>query len=511
MYVYDCKLGRLGNAIFRYFASSLFCIFYNAERRYEQQDCNMICTDDYFIEWSTNVLQTDTIPPLDNNLSFMFYGYYQHDNIFLKYKQELKDWIITHPDELLYTDGNDGILTYYNYEQVSYKSIYLLVNPYMAKIYDIVVHLRLEDFVNNNTVIHPESINNVLKQIITSDNMNQQICLVVNTPTTEIENKYVDYFRQQYNIILESNSVIEDYHIMRNATTLVCSCSTLSWIAPFLSDRVTTVYFPNYKNTRIHETFKKPIENTILYDFNICSKVELQNFLNMYNVNTTPIQINNNMTIKHDPYCAVNCKKEPITKRIIEYIGNIENGFYIEAGAYDGVLQSNTKFLEEEYNWSGILVEPSPNIFLSLQQNRPNNININKCLVDKTHTASTIQGAFDNGPMSSVGNRRNLENVELINVDCDNLENILDYLEITKIDFMSLDTEGYEFQVLKGLNLEKHRPTYLLIQIYESDKETIFNYLEAHNYLFLENISNYNYYDNVGWDGSHNDYLFKSL
>ena len=32
------------------------------------------------------------------------------------------------------------------------------------------------------------------------------------------------------------------------------------------------------------------------------------------------------------------------------YIGNVENGFYIEAGAYDGEIQSNTKFLEEEYD-----------------------------------------------------------------------------------------------------------------------------------------------------------------
>ena len=60
--------------------------------------------------------------------------------------------------------------------------------------------------------------------------------------------------------------------------------------------------------------------------------------------------------IKLDPYCAVNCKREPITKRILEYIGNIENGFYIEAGAYDGLLQSNTKFLEEEF-FKSVLVQ----------------------------------------------------------------------------------------------------------------------------------------------------------
>jgi hypothetical protein len=76
---------------------------------------------------------------------------------------------------------------------------------------------------------------------------------------------------------------------------------------------------------------------------------------------------------------------------------------------------------------------------------------------------------------------------------------------------MTIDTEGYEFEVLEGLNLTKNRPTYLLIEIYSNDKDKIFNYLEQNNYLLLENITNYNYYDNPGWDGTHNDYLFKAL
>jgi len=282
---------------------------------------------------------------------------------------------------------------------------------------------------------------------------------------------------------------------MKNAKILVCSCSTLSWIAAFLSDKVTTVYFPNYKNRQIHETFKKPIENTILYDFTKCSQNDLEKLF----------------TVKLDPYCAVNCKREPITKRILEYIGNINNGFYIEAGAYDGILQSNTKFLEEEFNWTGILIEPSPKVFIELEKNRPNNLNINKCLVASNYEYDTISGSFDNGPMSSVGNIRNIENAELINVPCEPLYKILDYLDVQKIDFMTIDTEGYELNVLDGINLNKYRPTYLLIEIYEDNKQVIIEYLTNHNYLLLENITNYNKLDNPGWDGTHNDYLFKSL
>jgi FkbM family methyltransferase len=500
MKVYDCKLGRLGNAIFRYFASTIFRILYNAERTYNQNDCNQILTDNDFINWFNMVLN-DNIPNINNNVNFMFYGFYQHDKIYAKYKDKIINWIYTHPNELLWTDGNDNHITYFDYESISYKNIQLLINPFISKLYEVVVHLRLEDFIKNSNVIHPESIKKVL------DKINQKsVCLVVNKPKTEIENKYIDYFKKFYDITIESNSVIEDYHIMKNAKILVCSCSTMSWIAAFLSNRINTVYFPAYEHKHDHETFKKPIENTILYEFTKCSKQDLENFLLKSNCD-----INCKNITKLDPYCAVDCKRQPITKRILEYISNIENGFYIEAGAYDGVLQSNTKFLEEELNWSGILIEPSPKVFLDLEKNRPNNININKCLVSSTYMYDTISGSFDNGPMSSVGNMRYIENAKLINVPCEPLYKILDYLDIKKIDLMTVDTEGYELDVLDGLNLEKYRPTYLLVEIYELNKTIIINYLDSFNYILLENITNYNKLDNPGWDGTHNDYLFKSM
>lgn len=491
MKVYNSKLGRLGNAIFRYFASTLFCIIYNAELTYNQAECNVIMSDENFINWSQNILHNN-IPQFPPNLSFIFYGYYQHDQIYLKFKNELISWMLNHPNDLIYTDGNNQLTSIYNYNERSYRVIDLLINPFPDKYYKTVLHLRLEDFINNNSVIHPECIKKVLDQIGESD-----ICIVVNQPKIDLEHKYINYFKKFYNIVLESNTMIEDFHIMKNANILICSCSTISWAASFLSPNLTKLFIPNYDHGRIHETFKRPIENTILYETKNCTKEELEQFLSP--------------TIKSDPYCSVNCKKEPITKRILEYVSEIENGFYIEAGSYDGVFQSNTKFLEEEYNWTGILIEPSPKTFLDLERNRPNNICVNKCLVSSTYPFNTITGSFDNGPMSSVNNMRNIENAKMIEVKTTTLTKILDYYDVPKIDFFSLDVEGYELEVLKGLDMTRFRPTYMLIEIYENDKETIINYLAENNYILLENITNYNIFDNPGWDRTHNDYLFKTL
>ncbi len=512
MKVYDYKLGRLGNAIFRYLASTLFRIIYNAERSYNESETTCHLNDSNFIDWMNNILK-DKIPEINKNQHYGFHGYYQHDEIFKKYKNQIIFWIKTHPNELLFTDGNNNNIQYFNYNETSYKSIDILPKN-INKNYDVVIHLRLEDFINNNDVIHPNTIKNILDEI-----NSKSYCFVVNKPKLEIEEKYINYFKNygienNCEIIIESNDVITDYQIMCNSKVLICSCSTLSWCAALLSETIFMVYFPNYTSRDIHTTFKKPINNTILYDFIKCNLVDLTKFLNNNNVNDNEIIININkedIYNKEDKYCAVDCKKQPITKRILDYIKDIKNGFYIEAGAYDGILQSNTKFLEDEYKWSGMLIEPSPQIFKLLENNRPDNININTCLVSSNYKNKTIEGAFDNGPMSSVNNIRKIQDATIISVPCDTLENILNNNFIKHIDFMTIDTEGYEFEVLEGLNLNINRPTYLLIEIYLHDKDKIFNYLEQYNYLFLENITNYNYYDNPGWDGTHNDYLFKAL
>ena len=82
-----------------------------------------------------------------------------------------------------------------------------------------------------------------------------------------IEQQYIDFFKKYYDITVESNDVLDDYTIMKNAKTLVCSMSTLSWCAALFSNNPQTVYFPEYKIYRIHKTFKKhllKIQYTIL-------------------------------------------------------------------------------------------------------------------------------------------------------------------------------------------------------------------------------------------------------
>ena len=65
------------------------------------------------------------------------------------------------------------------------------------------------------------------------------------------------------------------------------------------------------------------------------------------------------------------------------YFKNKKNGLYLELGALDGVLYSNTKYFEDSHDWSGILIEPHPLKFELLKKNRPNNFLFNNLVSNK--------------------------------------------------------------------------------------------------------------------------------
>lgn len=264
MKVYDKQTGRLGNAIFRYLASSLFCILYGAERTCSIEECDAVMTDGVFFEWAEKIVNNEQYQ-VPYEQCYIFDGYFQHDDIYKKFKNELVSWIQNHPNDVLKTDGNVPF----------YRAIDIITNAPSVKTYDTVVHIRLEDFVICDCVIHPLSLKNILDRLDTTS-----FCFVCNKISNEIEEQYVDFFKQYYDVTIESNDVLQDYTIMRNAKTLVCSLSTLSWCAALFSNIAQTVYFPDYTIHRIHETFKRPCIDTIHYPFVKCTANELFQFLN---------------------------------------------------------------------------------------------------------------------------------------------------------------------------------------------------------------------------------------
>ena len=207
-------------------------------------------------------------------------------------------------------------------------------------------------------------------------------------------------------------------------------------------------------------------------------------------------------------YSHVDSKGIPLEEKLNK-IFNKTNGFFIELGANDGLFQSNTAFFEKELNWTGILIEPSVKGYELCKINRPKSLCLNYACVSNDYTEEYILGDFiHNNAMGSVNGTRLSNSNEVVSVKVNTLEKILNENNYKYIDFLSLDTEGYELNILKGLNLDIYRPKFMLIEIYNYDYDNIFNYLKSKNYQLHSNLTNYNNIDNPGWDGSHNDYLF---
>ena len=201
---------------------------------------------------------------------------------------------------------------------------------------------------------------------------------------------------------------------------------------------------------------------------------------------------------------------------------NFRHGIFVEAGANNGIDQSNTISLEHHQGWSGLLVEPNPFVYKECVVNRPRSSCENYALVSSTYASDTINGDFshrngnDQSLMGTVedpgdfydeylleakASRKN--DYGYISVPATTLNSLLKKHNITKIDFLSLDVEGYEISVLNGLDLNVYHPTYCLI-------ETCYNFNNGVRLVAVSDhmIQNgYEVLENFG----HNDTLYRSL
>ena len=142
------------------------------------------------------------------------------------------------------------------------------------------------------------------------------------------------------------------------------------------------------------------------------------------------------------------------------YFKNKKNGLYIELGALDGVLYSNTKFFEDHLGWKGILIEPHPYKFALLKKNRPNNFLFNtliSCIekevifryfVDNYAGVSGVEETLPKEHFSNFFNKINYEPQQKIIIKPKSFTEIIKSTGVIHIDLLSLDVEGHELEVL---------------------------------------------------------------
>lgn len=178
------------------------------------------------------------------------------------------------------------------------------------------------------------------------------------------------------------------------------------------------------------------------------------------------------------------------------------HGIFVDVGAHDGKTFNNTLFFEETYNWTGLNVEPIPNVYEKLKNNRPKCINLNVAIsnsnnvmkdfmINTGHTEmlSGLVENYDKRHLVRINNEalKHSCNMSVVKVITRTLESVFLENNITNVNFLSIDTEGSEFDVIKSINFNKVFIDVICFENnYDDTFEPIVEYLENKGYFLFK-------------------------
>ncbi|NVO55032.1 FkbM family methyltransferase [Rhodobacteraceae bacterium B1Z28] len=194
---------------------------------------------------------------------------------------------------------------------------------------------------------------------------------------------------------------------------------------------------------------------------------------------------------------------------------DFDNGFFVELGANDGITQSNSYYFEKARNWNGILIEPAPHNFLKCfaRRGKTSRVFCNAC-VEFGFPDKLVELTYANLMSISVGLDLDLADKDQHLRDAQQHmketevsfsfgavakplnEILIDGEAPDQINFLSLDVEGAELNVLKGIDHDRFRFDYMLIECRSFDR--LNDYLQSVGYKFETSLSQH-------------DYLFKDI
>lgn len=193
-------------------------------------------------------------------------------------------------------------------------------------------------------------------------------------------------------------------------------------------------------------------------------------------------------------------KKEPpsfgldgLDRALIDLI-DVEPNYYVEVGAHDGVLASNTLVLELFYGWQGLLIEPALSTFKKLKKNRSGVRNhlLRAACVPASFTGTSVDLVYS-GLMSvtlgldsdikepwkhALEGRRFLRPADEVRIERVPAMTMTRALELAgappSIGLLSLDVEGAELDVLLGIDFSRYRIDWILVECRDLERLDVF-------------------------------------
>lgn len=183
---------------------------------------------------------------------------------------------------------------------------------------------------------------------------------------------------------------------------------------------------------------------------------------------------------------------DPEMRMVAAFFGD-RKGYFVEVGANEPRIRSQTWHLEQA-GWSGLLIEPQPDLARELRAMRMAKVFAVACSGPE-HDGGTLP-LHVAGPLSSLdrsGMAPGANPERIISVPIRTLDSVLGEANApVGFDFLSIDVEGHEIEVLRGFDIARWQPRLILLEDHVGD-------LSKHNYLIRAGYRIVRRFENNGW------------
>jgi FkbM family methyltransferase len=163
------------------------------------------------------------------------------------------------------------------------------------------------------------------------------------------------------------------------------------------------------------------------------------------------------------------------------------HGVFVEVGANDYHRFSNTYYLETSLGWSGLAIEPQAKFAADYAKYRPRTVFVPLFVSDRSNTDVVLNVPKNNDLAASV-DKRFAENsggdeVVPMQTNTTTLDDVLEREKISRLDFLSIDVELHEPEVLRGFSVERFRPRLVCVEAHREVRQQILDYFARHGYV----------------------------
>lgn len=179
------------------------------------------------------------------------------------------------------------------------------------------------------------------------------------------------------------------------------------------------------------------------------------------------------------------------------YFHSLTNGTFVDIGAHNGITYSNSFFFENELGWRGLCVEPNPEVFDELKKNR-SCISVNGCVTNKSGPGKFLMVTGYAEMLSGLIDKFDPQHIErikseiaahggtckVIDVNCYLLNDLLEMYGVPHINFLSIDTEGGEFDIIQSIDYNRFKIDVITLEDNYGDGRFI-PFLREKGFIFI--------------------------